>query len=221
MLIAQFDVPVGEIDKVPPAFMLWSRKRDLHKRTPLWPFRPSNQAHVRFLRKPISFTCVTCDARANHIFPCRRPSPVARHHMIEIQLVTLKNPTAILAGVFVALKNVVPRKLHFLLRETIEKQQHDHARHANFPRNSRNHFVFRRSRGKIAPTLKIVRHKIVCPIRRNDVSMAGINQRKRAPGRADVHRLPEPVQHQNLTVQRCMQISMVNCVLVRLLQTST
>src|SRR6266699_3360357 len=118
MLIAQFDVPVGEIDKVPPAFMLWSRKRDLHKRTPLWPFRPSNQAHVRFLR------------------------------------------------------------------ETIEKEQYDHARNTNFPRNSRNHFLFRRSRGKIAPTLKIVRHKIVCPIRRNDVSMAGINQRKRAPGRA-------------------------------------
>jgi len=216
MLIAQFDIPVGEIDKVPPAFMLWSRKRDLHKRTPLWPFRPSNQAHVRFLRKPISFTCVTCDARANHIFPCGRPSPVTRHHMIEIELVTLKNLTAILAGVFVALKNVVPRKLHFLFRETIEKEQYDHARHANFPRNSRDHFLFRRSRGKIAPTLEIVRHKTVRLICRNDVGMARVDERERAPGRADVHRLPEPVQHQNLTVQRCMQISMVNCVAVRL-----
>src|SRR5438046_10618056 len=133
-----------------------NRKRDLHKRTPLWPFQPSNQVHVRFLRKPISFTRVTCDARANHIFPCRRPSSVARHDMIEIQLVTLKNLTAILATVFVALKNVVPRKLHFLLRETIEKEQYDHPRHANFPRNSRDHLVFWRGRRKITPTLEIM-----------------------------------------------------------------
>src|SRR5206468_9488294 len=164
-----------EIDKVPPAFMLWSRKRDLHKRTPLWPFRPSNQAHVRFLRKPISFTCITRDARANHIFPCRRPSPVTRHHMIEIELVTLKNPTAILASVLVALKNVVPRKLHFLLRETIEKEQYDHARHPNPPRNRRDHLVFRRGNGKITPTVEIVRHKIVRFIRRDNVSMAGVH----------------------------------------------
>ncbi len=141
--------------------------------------------------------------------------------MIEIQLVALKNLTAILAGVLVALKNVVPRKLHFLLRETIEKEQYDHPRHANFPRNSRDHLVFWRGRRKITPTLEIMRHKIVGFIRRNNMGVPGINQRERAPGRADVNRLPEPVQHQNLTVQRCMQISMVNCVLVRLLQTST
>jgi hypothetical protein len=32
------------------------------------------------------------------------------------------------------------------------------------------------------------------------VGMAGVHQRKRTPGRADVHRLPETVQHQNLTI---------------------
>ena len=201
--------------------MLRRRKCDMHKRTPLRSLRLPDQTHVRFLREAVAFARVTLDARANHIFPCRRPSPVARHYMIEIQLVALKNLTAILAGVLVALKNVVPRKLHFLLRETIEKEQHNHTRHANFPRNSRDHFVFRRGRRKIAPTLEIVRHKIVGFIRRNNMGVPGINQRERAPGRADVHRLPEPVQYQNLTVQRCMHISMVNCVLVRLLQTST
>jgi hypothetical protein len=32
------------------------------------------------------------------------------------------------------------------------------------------------------------------------VGMAGVHQRKRSPGRADVDRLPKTVQHQNLTV---------------------
>jgi hypothetical protein len=52
------------------------------------------------------------------------------------------------------------------------------------------------------------------------VGMARVHQRERAPRRADVDRLPETVQHQNVTVQQCMQICMLNYV-VRLLRTST
>ena len=115
--------------------------------------------------------------------------------MIEIQIVALKNLATILTGVLVALENVVTRELHFLFRETIKKKQHDYARHPNFPLNGRHHLVFRRSRGEIAPALKIVRHETVGFIRRNNMGMARVDQRKRAPGGADVHRLPETVQH--------------------------
>jgi hypothetical protein len=55
--------------------------------------------------------------------------------------------------------------------------------------------VFRRSCRKITPALKIVRHKIVGFIRPNNMGMTGVNQRKRAPSRTDVDRLPETVQH--------------------------
>ncbi len=159
---------------------------------------------MSFLRKPIAFARITWDARADDVLPCRRPSSIARHDVIEIQLVALKNLAAILAGVFVTLENI----------------QHNHARHADPPRNCRDHFVFRRGHGKIAPTLEIVRHEIVGFIRRNNAGMARVHQRERASRRADVHRLPETIQHQNVTVQQCMQISMVNYV-VRLLRTST
>ena len=142
---------------MPPTFVLRRRKRDVHKRAPLWPLWFPNQVHVRFLRKPVAFACVTRDARANDIFPCRHPTSVARDNMIEIQLVSLKNVTAILAGVSIALENVVSGKLHFLFRKTIKKEQHNYARHANLPRDGRDHFVFRRGRRKIAPTLEVVR----------------------------------------------------------------
>src|SRR5438093_12686715 len=109
MLIAQLDVPVGEIDKVPPAFMLRRRKCDMHERAPLRPLRLANQTHVGFLRQPVAFARVTLDARANYIFPRRRPASIARHDMIEIQFISLENMAAILASVLVALENVVPR----------------------------------------------------------------------------------------------------------------
>src|SRR5439155_5320611 len=144
-----------------PTFVLRRRKSDMHKWTPLGPLRFADKMHVRFLRQSIALARIARDERANHIFPCRRSTSFARHDMIEIQIVALKNLATILTGVLVALEDVVTRELHFLFRETIEKEQHDHAREANLPRNSRYHLVFRRGRGKIAPALKIVRHEIV------------------------------------------------------------
>lgn len=162
--------------------MLGRRKRDVNKRTPLGPLRLADQMHVRFLREPIALARIARNARANHIFPGRGSASFARHDMIEIEIVALKNCTAILAGVFVALEDVVTRELHFLFWETIEKQQHDHARDADLPRDRCDHFVFRRGRGKIAPAFKIVRHEIVGFIRGNNMSVARVDQRESAPG---------------------------------------
>jgi len=180
--------------------MLRRRKCDMHERAPLRSLRLANQTHVRFLRQPVAFAGVTLNARANHIFPCRGSTSIARHDMIEIQLISLENPAAILAGVFVPLENVVTRKLHFLLREAIKKEQHNHPRDSDLPRDRRDHFVFWRSYRKIAPTFEIMRRKIVGFVRRDDVGMARIDQREGAPCRADVHRLPQAIEHQNLTV---------------------
>src|SRR5260370_33424584 len=110
--------------------------------------------------------------------------------MIEIQLISCENPAAILASVFVPLENIVTSKLHFLLRETIKKEQPNHARDSDLPRNGRDHFVFWRSYRKIAPTFEIMRQKIVRFVRRDDVSVPCIDQREGAPPRADIHRLP-------------------------------
>ena len=38
------------------------------------------------------------------------------------------------------------------------------------------------------------------------MGVSGVNERESPPGRTDVHRLPETVEHQNLTVQRGLQI---------------
>ncbi len=57
--------------------------------------------------------------------------------VIEVQIFAIKNFAAVLAGVFVALKNIMPRELHFLLRQTVIHEEQDDARHADAKRRCR------------------------------------------------------------------------------------
>src|SRR5580765_2676313 len=141
MLIAQFHVPVGKIDKVLPEVVLRRGKSDLDKWTPLWPFWFANKAHMRFPGKPIALARIAGNARANHVFPTRVPAAISRNHVIKIQIAAVKDTPAILAGALVALEHVVARKLHFLLGKPIEKKQDNHTRHADSPRDGCDHFV--------------------------------------------------------------------------------
>ena len=199
-LVTQLDVPIGKIDKVPPAFVLRRRKCDVHKRAPLRTLRFANQTHLRFPRQAVALARIARDTGANHVLPDGESASVARHDVIEIQVVPLKNLAAVLAGVLIALENIVPRKFHFLFRQPIEEEQHDHTWHPNLPRNCRNDFVIGRGGGEVAPTVEVMRQEIVFVIGRNHMGMARIHQRKRAARRADVDRLPKAIQHQNLTV---------------------
>ena len=185
---------------MPPAFMLWRRKGDVQERAPLRALWFANETHARFLGQPVAFARVTRNARANHVFPRRRPAAIARHDVIEIQIVAIEKLAAVLTGVLVTLENVVTRELNLLLGQPIEKEQHDHARDANLPGNRRNQFVVRRGRGEIPPTVEIMRQEIVLCVRRDDVGVSSVDERKRAARRADVDRLPQAIQHQDLTV---------------------
>jgi hypothetical protein len=186
---------------VTPALVLLRGKRHVNKRPPLRPFWFANERHMRFVRQPISLARITRDAGADDVFPNGRSAAIARQNVIEIQFTAIENLAAILARIFVALENIVSRELHFLLRQTIEEQKHDHARHANLPGNGLNHFVFRRGSREIEPAIEIVREKIILRIGGNDLRVAGINKREGAPRRADIHRLPQAIQNQNLTVK--------------------
>ena len=199
-LVAQLDVPVGKIDKVSPAFVLRRRKCDVHKRAPLRALRFANQTHLRFPRQTVALARIARDTGANHVLPDGESASVARHDVIEIQVVPLKELAAVLAGVLIALKYIVPRKFHFLFRQPIEEEQHDHTRHPNLPRNRGDDFVIGRGGGKIAPTVEVMREEIVFVVGGNHVGVARVNEPERAPRCADVDRLPEAIQHQNLTV---------------------
>ena len=130
-LIAQFDVPVREINEVFPEIVLGRSKCNLDKGPPLRSLRFADQGHVRFTRKPVALARIAGNAGANHVLPSRRPATVARHDMVQIKLAAIEELAAVLAGVLVSLKYVVARKFYFLLRKPIEHKQHDYSRDAD------------------------------------------------------------------------------------------
>lgn len=153
------------------------------------------------MREAISLPRVTSNAGTDHVLPGRQSALIAWQDVIEVQFRSLEYAAAILAGVFVALENVVPGELHFLLRQAVEKQKHDDARHPDLPRD-RGHDLMVRSRGgEITPAGKIVRQEIIGRIGRDDLGVALIKERKGAPGGTDVDRLPKAVEHQDLSVK--------------------
>ena len=129
-----------------PEIVLRCGKGNLDERPPFWPFGFADQAHVRFARKPVALACIAGDARANYVFPCGRPSAIAWHDVIQIELASIENLTAVLASVLVALEDIVARKLYFLLWKPIEHQQYNHPWDTDFERDGCNHLVLRRVR---------------------------------------------------------------------------
>src|SRR5881227_3593511 len=163
--VTQFNVPVREIDEMLPEVVLRRGKSDLDERPPFWPFGSTDQAHVRFTRQPIAFARVARNARANHILPRCCSTAVARHDVIEIELAAVKNLAAVLAGVLVALEDVVPGKFHFLLWKPIENQKHNHPRDTNLKRNRGDYLVIRSVCRQVTPAFEIMCHEIVRLVR--------------------------------------------------------
>ena len=122
--------------------------------------------------------------------------------MVEIQLHSLENFPAILAGILVSFEDVMPGELYLLLGQPIEKKEDNHAWHADLPRNRCDHLVLGLGRGQrdIEPAREIMRREIVFVISCDNLGMALVKQGESTTRRADIDRLPKTIQHQNLTV---------------------
>ena len=118
---------------MPPALMLLAAERNVDKRSPFRTLRFANERHMRLVRKPITFARITRDARTNDVLPRREATLIPWQNVIEIQLLALEHFSAVLTGVVVAFKDIVPGKLHFLLRQPIKKEKYDDARYPDFP----------------------------------------------------------------------------------------
>jgi len=142
---------------MPPAIVFVQREVDLNKRPPFRAFWFADEIHAGLIRRAVGLTRVARDARANDVFPRRRAAAIARDDVVEIQIFALKNFTAVLAGIFIALENVVPREFYFLLRHAVIHEEQNDFRHADAERDGVNRIIVRRIGGDIGPFLKIKR----------------------------------------------------------------
>ncbi len=102
---------------------------------------------------------------------------------------------AVLAGVAVALKNVVPGEFDFLFGKAVEHQQEDDARDADFKRNCGDGFRVRFLCGKIAPLVETECLESAVGVAEDHLRVPLKNKGEGAAGGANIDRLPEPVEH--------------------------
>lgn len=178
------------------------REVDLHKGAPLGSLGFAHKVHASLRRSVVRFAGIARDAGTNNVFPRGRTTTIARNNVVEVQLASVKHPAAILAGVFIAFKNIVPGKFDFLFRHPVVHEQQNDARHANAKGDGMNEFFVRSIGGNIAPFLKTEGAERAVWVIHHDLRLTLKKQSESAAGGANIHRLPEPVQHQNVLIQR-------------------
>ena len=184
-----------------PTVVRYHAERDIHKWPPLRPLRFSNQMHARLNRCAVGLARVAPDAGADNVFPGRGAAVVAWDDVVEIEIAAVEVLAAILAGVAVALEDVMPGEFDFLVREPIEEQQQNHPRDANVKGDGPDHVFAVMAMGKFAPLVEIKRLEIT-GIFDHDFGVAHVQQHKRALNRADVDRLPQAVEYKHTLIER-------------------
>jgi hypothetical protein len=201
LFFPKFDVPVGNIEKMLPTVVIGVPKVDLNERTPFRAFGFADQVHAGLERGPVCLAGITLDAGANDIFPGGGAAAIARDNVVQIEVFSVENFAAILAGVLVPLENVMAGEFHFLLGHAVEEREHNDARHTNFEGDGVNALGMGLFLRKIVPFLEIISLEGTVWSVEDDLRMALKEQSKGPTSGADIHRLPQTVKNQNLLVQ--------------------
>jgi len=186
---------------MPPTVVL-NAKIDLDEWAPLGTFWFSNQVHTGFLGRLIGLLRVAPDAGANDVLPGCRAAAVSRNNVVEVQIPAFKDVAAVLAGIAVALEDIVAGEFDLLFRQPVKHQQQNDARHTNFEGNGGNGFRMRFLLGEVAPLKKTESLESAVGISKNDLGVAFEYKSQGAAGGADVDRLPKAVEDQNVLIEK-------------------
>src|SRR6516225_4090571 len=176
-ILAQFDVPVRQIDKMFPTIVLVQAEIDLNEWPPLRTLGFANKVQPGLLRRAVGFESITFDAGADDILPTRRSPTVTRNYMVEVQVFAVACFAAVLAGILIALENVVSREFDLFLREMIIDQQQDDPWQPQSERDGANRFRMGFLDRNIAPFGEIVGLERAIVAVQNDLGMSLEEQR--------------------------------------------
>ena len=184
-----------------PTVVLIQAEADLDERTPLGPLGLADEVQAGLQRRAVGLARVAFDAGAHDVLPRGRAATVARKHVIQIQIPPVKDAPAILAGVLVALKNVVARELDFLFGQPVKGEQQNHLGDADFEGDGADAFRMRLLLGNVVPLVERISLKRPVSAIQHDLRMPLKQQRQRTPRGADIDCLPQPVEHQHMLIK--------------------
>ena len=148
----------------------------------------------------VALAAVARHAGTDNVFPGGFAATVARDDVVEIEVLAVELMPAILAGVVIAFEDVVPRKFHFLLRHPIEKEKENDLGHANGEGDRADNISAFITARKAEPLVK--RHRLErAAIGLDDLRVALVEKHEGALDAADVHRLPETIEHEDVVAQ--------------------
>ncbi len=124
---SEFDVPVGGVDEVFPAFVQGGAEGEVDEGAPLWAFGFFDEAHPGLGGCTVRFAGVAGDAGADDVFPVGAAAVVAWNHVIEVEIFSVKQFAAVLAGVAIAFVDVVAGELDVTPWDTVEEEDDDDA----------------------------------------------------------------------------------------------
>ncbi len=168
---------------------------------PLRPLWLADQMHPRLGGQTVALLRITGNARADDILPCRLPSAIPGHHMVEVQVRPLKNLPAILARVFVPLEDIVSRKLDLLLRQPLKDQQDNDSRNPDAEGYRPYHVRLRAGLRDVPPAPVIMCGEVASILRRYHLGMPLIEKGECAAYRAGIHRLPQAIEHKDWLIE--------------------
>jgi hypothetical protein len=183
-----------------PRFIVTFAELKMKHGPPLRPLRFLQQFQTGFRGSAIALATVTRHAGTNDVFPRRFAPAVARNHVIQIKVFPIKFVTAILAGVVIALENIVARKLDLLLRHPVEEKKQDHLRHANGEGNRADHVRALVAAREAEPLIE--GHGLErAAVRIDDLRVALVKEHEGALDAADVDGLPQTIEHEDVVAQ--------------------
>jgi len=130
-LVAELDVPVGDVNEVSPRFVAGFGKCGLECGTPLGAFWFANEAHTGLFWGAVAFAGVAGDAGADDVFPCHFSALFAGDDVVEVELGAIEFVAAVLAGVFVAFVNVLTGEFDFAFGNAVVDEKEDDFGDAN------------------------------------------------------------------------------------------
>ena len=176
-----------------PAIVLVQAEIDLHERSPLRSLRFADQMHPGLLRGVVCFDRITLDAGANDILPGSWTSTVPWDDVIKIQILAVENAAAVLAGILVALENIVPGKLDLFLGQMVIDHKEDDPGDPDAKRDGGHRLRVGLLLGQIVPLGETEGLERTVDAIEDSLCMALKEQGQCTAGRANIDRLPEPV----------------------------
>jgi hypothetical protein len=121
--------------------------------------------------------------------------------VVQIEVLAIAGFAAVLAGVLVTFKDIVPRELHFLLRHVIINQEEDDSWHPEPEADCSDGVGIGVLLRKVLPFSKVERLERTVVAVEHDVGMTLKQKRNRPARRTNVHSLPEAIQYQHVLAQ--------------------